>query len=79
MATGNGVVSIAGRGKFFGNVTIVDATAENSFGFSHTDVVNVTGASGKSITAPMSMCVLEDAETCPWDAVDLTVALVSEP
>lgn len=71
MASGKGVISVIGGGRFFGTVTVTDTALENAIGYANTDMYNISGEKG-SVTVPVIGSVLFECETCPLDAVDLT-------
>jgi len=74
MAVFNGVLQVIGGGKFFGEIESVDNVTEFQLGLSRTDFVNVSGVRGQISTA-VSNVVVTPTEICPWDAIDLRVAV----
>lgn len=70
----NGVLQVIGGGKFFGEIESVDNVTEFNMGLSRTDFVNISGIRGQVSTAVVNV-IAYPTEICPWDAVDLTVAL----
>ena len=74
MAKFNGVLQVIGGGKFFGEIDSVDNVTEFNFGVSRTDVVSVSGVRGQ-ISLALVNVIVTATEICPWDAIDLRVAV----